>query len=1636
MKKALIILLTILISANVFAQGHFVLAYDGVGQSHMNFNILSSTFDGQNLVAGDEIAIFDGTICCGKIILNEPIVFGNPQTYVTIAASMKDDTLSNGYTEGNPILFKFWKSSTNQEVSAITANFLDPNTQQTIPAPTFEAFSSAFVKLSYVTLVNQAPVSNAGPDQSINESAIVILDGTASSDPDNNTLTYLWTAPSGITLSSGTASRPTFTAPEVQSNTNYTFSLIVNDGKVNSIADQVIITVKQTNKAPIANAGPDQSVLEGSVGILDGTASSDADSDVLTYLWTAPTGITLSSNTAAKPTFTAPEVQTNTNYTFSLIVNDGQVNSIADQVIVTVKQSNKAPEAKAGPDQTVNEGVLVTLNGSASSDPDNDALTYSWTAPPGINLSSASASKPTFTAPEVQENTNYTFSLVVNDGTVSSSDQVTITVKQVNKAPVANAGSDQSMNESTQVTLNGSASADADNDAITYLWTAPSGITLSSTTASMPTFTAPEVQINTNYTFSLVVNDGIHNSLADQVIITVKQINKLPGANAGPDQSLNEGVTVTLDGSLSSDPDNDALTYLWTAPPGITLSSGTASKPTFTAPEVQSDMNYTFSLVVNDGTANSTADQVFITVKQVNKAPVANAGPDQLLNEGTLVTLNGLSSTDADNDALTYLWSAPSGITLSSNAASKPTFTAPEVQTNTNYTFSLVVNDGKVNSTTDQVVVNVKHVNKTPVANAGSDKIVTEGKLVTLDGSLSSDPDNDVITYSWTSADGILLNSAKTAFPTFIAPSVLVNTNYTFNLIVNDGKINSSPDPIVITVIPNRAPSANAGPDLFVKKNSLFVLDGSGSSDPDGDQLTYKWTAPSGIILSSTTDQKPSFITPDINAITNLVFTLVVNDGKKDSPPDQVILTIKSDNLSPVSQAGNDQSVIEGSIATLDGTGSSDPDGDILTYFWSAPSGITLSSNTASKPTFTAPEVQYDTDFVFSLVVNDGTVNSISDQVIVKVKQVNKIPVANAGSDKMVDEGALVTLDGKSSTDPDNNKLTYFWSAPLGIVLSSADTPNPTFTAPNVIANTYYIFSLVVNDGQTNSVADQVIITVRHVNKAPLAYAGSDLLVNEGEKVTLNGSGSSDPDNNGITFLWTAPQGITLSSTQDSKPTFTAPEVSANTVYTFQLTVNDGSLNSVADQVNIVVGQVNKAPISNAGPNQMVTGGSMVTLDASGSTDPDNDNMTYQWTAPPGITLSSSTNPKPTFIASETETNTDYVFTLVVNDGTVNSSEDQVIITVIPHNDPPVSNAGIDVFVNENELVSLDGSASADPEHTGLTYLWTAPQGIKLSSATDPYPFFYAPEVMADTTLTVSLIVSDGISNSNADQVLIHVRQVNKAPVYTSSKLFYTNVNEPFEFLLEGSDMDHDPVNIKINDLPSFLTLSKNTSTSATLSGTFDDQTIENYFLTVVLSDGSLMTEETITINITKDDHSPYVKDSIPNISVDRRSPAQSIDLNSVFADDDPGDILDFSILSNTNPGAVNAMISGTNLILSFSTETAGSAEIAVNAISKGKIVTLKFQVEVKNPTGIDFQEADAEIQIFPNPTTGIIQVNLKQIPAPNTWIRIYDPSGRMIEKKSIMGKSETLNLENYSPGIYFIKVDPASSKIHKVILK
>jgi hypothetical protein len=573
---------------------------------------------------------------------------------------------------------------------------------------------------------NNVPVANAGMTQNVNVATLVTLDGSGSRDSDNDTLTYLWdlsAKPSGsvAALTSATSAKPQFTADLAGT---YSIGLVVNDGKANSTKVTVSVVANVTNSAPVANAGVNQNVQVGSVITLDGTASTDANSDTLSYKWAIlgkPSGsaATLSSTTSPNPKFTADAMGI---YTISLVVNDGKLDSALVPVTVVAASTNSAPVANAGIAQSVVAGTRVVLDGTGSTDANNDPITYSWswgTKPTGstASLSSSSTAKPTFTADKVG---TYVLTLTVNDGKVDSTiAAATVTASVANAAPVANAGTNQNVTVPVTVTLDGSASSDANRDVLTYLWTLVSKPTgsaaaLSDSTSVRPTFSADIAGV---YVASLVVNDGALDSPVTTTTVTAAVTNSAPVANAGSDQNVTTASGVTLTGATSTDANGDTLAYTWSfasKPSGstATLSSTSSASPTFTADLAGT---YVINLIVNDGKVNSSnVSAVTVTASAANSAPVANAGTNQTVTRtGTpatvTVTLNGTGSSDANGDTLTYSWAittmpTSSAAILSSATAALPTFVADLAGV---YVVTLIVNDGKVNSAVSTVAITV-----------------------------------------------------------------------------------------------------------------------------------------------------------------------------------------------------------------------------------------------------------------------------------------------------------------------------------------------------------------------------------------------------------------------------------------------------------------------------------------------------------------------------------------------------------------------------------------------------------------------------------------------------------------------------------------------------------------------------------------------------------------------------------------------------------------------------------------------------------------------------------------------------------------------------------------------------------------
>ncbi|MDS4041712.1 MAG: PKD domain-containing protein, partial [Candidatus Competibacter sp.] len=430
----------------------------------------------------------------------------------------------------------------------------------------------------------------------------------------------------------------------------------------------------------------------------------------------------------------------------------------------------------------------------------------------------------------------------------------------------------------------------------------------------------------------------------------------------------------------------------------------------------------------------------------------------------------------------------------------------------------------------------VSPANTPPVAKAGPDQTARVGETVTLDGSRSTDADGDELTYAWRLASAPVGSQAVLVGPASIRPTLTLDKagEYGVELVVNDGRADSAPDRVTVSTL-NSKPVANAGPDRSARVGDTVTLDGSGSSDVDGDAITYVWTLiglPDGsaAALNAPTTFKPTL---SLDRPGTYVAQLIVRDGQADSDPDTV--TVSTENTAPVANAGPDQSARVESTVTLDGSGSTDADGNPLTYRWSwldypVGSGATLSDPAAVKPSFGVDKAGA---YTAQLIVNDGTVDSDPDTTTVSTE--NSRPVANAGPDMAAFVDDPVTLDGDGSSDPDGNSLVYKWALstrPTGstAVLRNATAPQAEFT-PDVAGD--YVAQLIVSDGQLPGEPDTAVVTatVRTPTNHPPRITSSPVLsATVGQAYAYDVNATDDDGDTLVYSLNTALAGMSINA--------------------------------------------------------------------------------------------------------------------------------------------------------------------------------------------------------------------------------------------------------------------------------------------------------------------------------------------------------------------------------------------------------------------------------------------------------------------------------------------------------------------------
>ncbi|MEC9096263.1 MAG: PKD domain-containing protein, partial [Planctomycetota bacterium] len=408
------------------------------------------------------------------------------------------------------------------------------------------------------------------------------------------------------------------------------------------------------NSIPVANAGAAQTVDEGVTVVLGGSGSDD-DGDTLTYLWSGPDGITITGHDTASASFTAPDVSEAQTFTLALQVNGGEVDSAKSFVAVTVNPAVTATDltAKNAYAIQIDDNTNIVLD-STIGDVGLNGSVWAWYS--GGVASDASNSLSVFLAGVRNAATHR---MTHRDTDPGSLGQTTGSgTYQYDYTGIPGGGNDSDAKgvvlkytATEERTLLIETTGGAYNDSVVIIFTeahlnggvAPFRVVTQDSgdpttfKVKFPHFTDnPDANI---YYIALTSYNSSDLGAGVPLRITSENVtssNAAPVANAGAAQTVDEGVTVVLDGS-GSDDDGDTLTYLWSGPDGITLSDATVVNPTFTAPVVNVDTDYSLSLIVNDGQIDSVESTVVVTVKKVEDSESSQNGGDAEVLGSTVV---------------------------------------------------------------------------------------------------------------------------------------------------------------------------------------------------------------------------------------------------------------------------------------------------------------------------------------------------------------------------------------------------------------------------------------------------------------------------------------------------------------------------------------------------------------------------------------------------------------------------------------------------------------------------------------------------------------------------------------------------------------------------------------------------------------------------------------------------------------------------------------------------------------------------------------------------------------------------------------------------------------------------------------
>lgn len=682
--------------------------------------------------------------------------------------------------------------------------------------------------------------------------------------------------------------------------------------------------------------------------------------------------------------------------------------------------------------------------------------------------------------------------------------------------------------------------------------------------------------------------------------------------------------------------------------------------------------------------------------------------------------------------------------------------------------------------------------------------------------------------------------------------------------------------------------------------NEDIALNGTlGGFDPDGNPVTFlagNTTTTHGTV---TIGSNGAFTyTPTANFNGTDFFTFKVNDGTSTSPEATVLITVTPVNDAPTANSAtitvNEDSSLSGSL-----TGT-DPESSNLTFSVGTvtPTHGTVMINPNGTFTYT-PNANFTGTDLFTFKVNDGTANSAEASVLVSVTAVNDLPSANAYSFTTTSGTAFNGV--LTGTDPEGSPLTY----ELGTTPAHGSVtinPNGTFTyTPTANFSGTDSFTFHVNDGSSNSSNATVSITVTATNGSPTA---NPLTFSTTGNSTFTGTLSgSDPEGSALTFALgaSAAHGTVI---VNPNGTFSyTPNANYTGTDSFTFHVSDGSTTSSNATVSISVTQSNGIPTAN--PSAFTTLANSTINGTLTGFDPEGSPLTFSLgsTAAHGAVQVNS-NGTFSYVPNSNFTGTDS-FTFRVSDGTANSANATVSVTVLSAANVPVANPTSVTVVEDIPFGGmLTGTGGNGQPLVFSNGALSAAHGTAI--VTSNGIFVYIPDANFHGTDSFSFKVTDGTTTSTEATVSVTVTAVNDAPVANAASIT-TSPGVAFNGTLTGTDADGNSLTYAPGNIaPAHGTVVINANGTFTYTPTAGYTGQDSF--SFVANDGTTSSAPAIiTVSVTGTNHAPVVSNGSGTVN---QNATFNGNLNTLGSDSD-GETLTYAVITQPAHGTLTVAANG-----------------------------------------------------------------------------------------------------------------------------